>query len=226
MHFFIYLQWLYRNHIKRDTYLILLFFFCFSITLRKLIQSAITLIESVSCFCNNYFCFVSNTNFTKLFWTLPWVHLWPPEICWCLISYFISYCLIRNPFERSWIKMEHLITVRHGRGKKFFVIQAALQQVFIVFITDIIHEFTFYLYFSSSSPDAALQSAHLPLLLHSSSHNFPGIREYHNPTVRREVHAVHEHHHQTLPRPHLMLYLTFKPKDQHSNHRKSSSNTF
>lgn len=112
MHFFIYLQWWYRNHIKRDTYLILLFFFCFSITLRKLIQSAITLIESVSCFCNNYFCFVSNTNFTKLFWTLPWAHLWPPDICWCLISYFISYCLIRTPFERSWIKMEHLITVR------------------------------------------------------------------------------------------------------------------
>ena len=122
--------------------------------------------------------------------------------------------------------MDRLIIVRHERGKKFFVIQAAPQQVFIMFITDIIHDFTFYLYFSSSSPDAALQSAHLPLLLHSSSHNFPAIGEHHSPAAGRQVHAVHDYHHQTLPRPHLMLYLTFKPKDQHSNHRKSSSNIF
>lgn len=199
-------------------------FFQFTITLRKLIQSAFTLTESVSCFGNKYFCFVSKS-FTKLFWTLPWARLWPPEICWCLISYFISYCLIRTPFERSWIKMDCLIIMRHERGRKFFVIQAASQQVFIVFITDIIRDFTVYLSFSSASPDAAPQSAHLPLLLHSSSHGSPGIREHHNPVAGRHVLAAQEHHHQTLPRPHPVLYHTLNKKTSTAN-GKNSSNIF
>lgn len=70
--------------------------------------------------------------------------------------------------------MDHLIILRHERGRKFFVIQAAPQQVFIVFITDIIRDFTVYLSLGSASPDAALQSAHLPRLLHSPSHSSPG----------------------------------------------------
>lgn len=118
--------------------------------------------------------------------------------------------------------MEHLIIVRHERGRKLFVIQAAPQQVFIVFITDI-RDFTISLSLSSASPDAALQSAHLPLLLHSSSLSSPGIREHHNPVAGRHVLAAQEHHHQTLPRPHPALSY-FKPKDQHSNQGKNSSN--
>lgn len=103
--------------------------------------------------------------------------------------------------------MEHLIIVRHERGRKFFVIQAAPQQVFIMFITDIIRDFTVYLSLSSASPDAAPQSAHLPLLLHSS-HSSPGIREHHNPVAGRHVLAAQGHHHQMLPRPHPVLYHT------------------
>lgn len=110
--------------------------------------------------------------------------------------------------------------MRHERGRKFFVIQAAPQQVFIVFITDIIRDFTVYLSFSSASPDAALQSAHLPLLLHSSSHGSPGIREHHNPVAGRHVLAAQEHHHQTLPRPHPVLYHTLNQKTSTANGEK------
>lgn len=114
----------------------------------------------------------------------------------------------------------------HERGRKFFVIQAAPQQVFIVFITDIIRDFTVYLSFSSASPDAALQSAHLPLLLHSSSHSSPGIRERHNPVAGRHVLAAQEHHHQPLPRPHPVLYHTLNQKTSTANRGKTPATSF
>lgn len=119
--------------------------------------------------------------------------------------------------------MAHLIIMRHERGRKFFVIQAAPQQVFIVLITDIIHDFTVSLSLSSASPDAALQSAHL-ICHYSYIHLHTAPLASGNTTIH--VLAAQEHHHQTLPRPHPVLYQTLNQKISTATRGKAPAISF
>lgn len=119
--------------------------------------------------------------------------------------------------------MDHLIIVRHERGRKSFVIQAAPQQVFIMFITDIIRDFPIYLSLSSASPDAALQSAYLSCH-YSYIHLHTAALASGNTTIH--VLAAQEHHHQTLPRPHPVLYHTLNQKTSTATRGKTPAMLF